>query len=83
MYRDDDAARTERSIALVNEIAELERQKLASAALEDRLDAARRELCGLQSQSTSRPPDPGLVTHLVVFGAAAAVAFLGYALAFR
>jgi hypothetical protein len=82
MYRDDESARTERSIALINEIAELERQKLASAALDDRLDAARRELCALQSQSTPGPQAPGLVTHLLVFGAAAAIAFLGYTLAF-
>lgn len=82
MYRDDDSARTERSFALINEIAELERQKLARAALDDRLDAARRELCALQSQSTPRPQDPGLVAHLLVFGAAAAIAFLGYTLAF-
>lgn len=81
MYRDDDSARTERSIALINEIAELEREKLARAALDDRLDAARRELCALQPQSTARPRDPGLVTHLLVFGAAAAVAFLAYTLA--
>lgn len=83
MYRDDDSARTERSIALIHEIAELERQKLASAALDDRLDAARRELCALQSQSASRPQHPGLIAHLLVFGAAAAVAFLGYTLALR
>ena len=82
MYRDDDSARTERSIALINEIAELERQKLASSALDDRLDAARRELCALQSQSTSKPQDPGLISHIVVFGAAAAAAFLGYTLMF-
>jgi hypothetical protein len=81
-YRDDDAARTERSIALINEIAELERQKLSRAALDDRLDAARRELGALQPESAARPQEPGLVMHVLVFSVAAGVAFLGYTLAF-
>ena len=82
MYRDDDAARTERAIALVDEIAGLERQKIASATLDQRLEAARRDLSALQSHSPAVQAPPGLMTHLLVFSAAAAAAFLGYTLVF-
>jgi hypothetical protein len=83
MYRDDDAARTERAIALIDEIAGLERQRLASAAADQRLEAARRELLALQTDTPAGVQQPpGLITHLLVFGAAAAAAFVGYTLVF-
>ena len=83
MYRDDDAARTERAIALIDEIAELERKKLASAALEQRLETARRELSALQPHDGAVPQHaPALTTHLIVFGASAAAAFVAYTLVF-
>jgi hypothetical protein len=83
MYRDDDAARTERAIALIDEIAELERKRLASAALDQRLETARRELSALQPRDGAVPQHaPGLVTHVLVFGASAAAAFVAYTLAF-
>jgi len=83
MYRDDDTARTERAVALIDEIAELERQKLQSAAIEQRLETARRELSALQIHPGAAPQQaPGLVTHVLVFGAAAAAAFVAYTLAF-
>jgi hypothetical protein len=83
MYRDDDSARTERAIALIGEIAELERQKLASAAIDQRLETARRELSALQPRDGGVPQHaPGLATHLVVFGVSAAAAFVAYTLAF-
>jgi len=83
MYRDDDAAHTERAIALVDEIARLERQKIASAAADRRLEAARRELSALQPHAPAGLAEPpGLITHLLVFSTAAAAAFIGYALVF-
>jgi hypothetical protein len=83
MYRDDDTARTQRAIALIDEIAELERQKLVNAAIEQRLETARCELSALHSHAAAVPPQaPGLVTHVLVFGAAAAAAFVAYTLAF-
>lgn len=80
MYRDDDSARAERAIALIDEIAELERRKVIHAATDRRLETARRELSALQSQAVSAPPQPGLITHLLVFSAAAVAAFLVYTL---
>ena len=83
MYKDDEAARGERASALIDEIAELERRKLASAALDQRLETARRELSALQPRDGAVPQHaPGLATHLVVFGASAAAAFIVYTLAF-
>ena len=83
MYRDDDTARTERAIALIGEIAELERQKLTNAAIDQRLETARRELSALHAPAGAGPNEaPGLVTHLLVFGAAAAAAFVAYTVAF-
>ena len=81
MYRDDDAARIERANALIDEIAELERQKLINAVTEHRLETAKHELSALQSDSpaASQAP-PGLITHLLVFGVTAAAAFVGYTL---
>ena len=87
MYRDDDRARADRANALIDEIGELERQKVAQVATEQRLEAARRELSTLQvRESEPEPPrpakPPGLGTHLLVFGASAAAAYAGYALLF-
>jgi hypothetical protein len=79
MYRDDDIARTERATALIDEIAELERQQLAQAANARRLEAARMELSALQPQEDAPPRSPGLAAHVAVFATAAVVAFLGYA----
>jgi hypothetical protein len=83
MYRDDDTARTERANALIDEIAELERQKVMSATADHRLEAAKRELVALQSHAPAALQEPpGLVTHLLVFGVTAAAAFVGYTLVF-
>lgn len=81
MYRDDAAARAEHANALIDEIAALERQKLGLAATEQRLEDARRELAALQPAPTTTPDHPpGLATHLAVFAATAATAYLGYTL---
>lgn len=82
MYRDDDTARGARADALITEIAELERQKVARAEQDQRLAAARDELASLQAPPAAAPPprSPGLVTHLLVFGVAAAATFAGYSL---
>ena len=79
MYRDDDTARTERANALIDEIARLERQKVINAATDHHLEAAKRELSALQppTAAASHAP-PGLTVHLLVFGATAAAAFVGY-----
>jgi hypothetical protein len=83
MYRDDDSVHAARAIALIDEIAALERQKIINAAADRRLETARRELSVLQSHSPAGPAEsPGLVTHLLVLGAAAAAAFVGYTLVF-
>jgi hypothetical protein len=83
MYRDDDVARGQRANALIDEIADLERQRVAHAAVDQRLEAARRELRELQPAAPDAPePKPGWIAHLVVFGVSAAAAFLGYDLLF-
>ena len=83
MYRDDDQARAERAGALIDEIAELERAKLAKAATEQRLEAAKRELLELQAPPSLGPPErPGLAMHIAVFGATAVATFVGYTLMF-
>ena len=82
MYRDDDAAHAERANALIDEIADLERQKVAQAQTDARLEAAKRALAALQV--TPAPPDAskpaGLLVHLFVFSATATAAYLGYTL---
>ena len=78
MYRDDDAARIERANALIDEIGKLEREKVAHAATDQRLEAARHELRALQANAQSRPV--GLGTHLLVFAATAGVSFTAYTL---
>jgi hypothetical protein len=85
MYRDDDAARGARASALIDEIADLERRKLAHARAEQQLEAARRELAALETSlaPTARPaPMPGLLVHVCVFAAAAAATFVGASLLF-
>jgi hypothetical protein len=81
MYREDDIAREARAGALIGEIAELERQKIVRAEQDRRLEAARHELEALQAPTTPPPPRaPGLGAHVIAFGAAAVVTFLGYTL---
>ncbi|HVK82825.1 MAG TPA: hypothetical protein VM513_01900 [Kofleriaceae bacterium] len=82
MYRDDDAARAARASALIDEIAELERQKLQQATMEQRLDAAKRELSTLHgpAPAPAREKPPSLLAHVLVFGATAGAAYLGYTL---
>jgi hypothetical protein len=80
MFRDDDIARNQRANALIDEIAELERQQLEQTSTALRLEAARHELSALQPPAAAPPPGPGLAVHLVVFAATAAAAFLGYTL---
>ena len=81
MYRDDDVARAERAHALIQEIADLERQKVAQAAADQRLAAAKGELTALQAPPPA-PPErpPGLAAHLAVFAATATATFVGYTL---
>lgn len=81
-YRADDDARTARADALINEIADLERQKVAQAAADQRLEAARRELSDLQGPPRAAPVErgPGLLAHTLAFAAAAVAAFAGYTL---
>jgi hypothetical protein len=81
MYRDDDAARAARANALIDELAELERRKISQAATDHRLETVKRELSALQSRSHAPAvPErsPGLLAHVVVFGATAVAAALGY-----
>jgi hypothetical protein len=84
MYRDDDDARAERAKLLIDEIAGLEREKLAHAAAARRLEDAKRDLAALQSApgapAEPAPRPPGLVTHVVVFCVAACATFAGYTL---
>jgi len=86
MYRDDDEARAERAKLLIDEIAGLEREKLAHAAADRRLEDAKRELAALQPAPSAHaepaPRPPGIVTHVVVFCVAACAAFAGYTLLF-
>ncbi len=82
MYRDDDAAHAQRANALIDEIAELERQKVAQTQTEARLETAKRELAALQVTPGAPPQDKpaGLLLHLFVFSATATAAYLGYTL---
>jgi hypothetical protein len=89
MYRDDDDARAERAKLLIDEIAGLEREKLAAAAADRRLEGAKRELAALQSAPSApsepaepAPQPPGIVTHIAVFCVAACATFAGYTLLF-
>lgn len=80
MYRDDDEARAERARLLIDEIASLEREKLAYGAAERRLEDARRELATLQPTTDATTTPPGLAMHIFVGCAAACVAFTAYTL---
>jgi hypothetical protein len=83
MYRDDDIARGARADALITEISDLERQKVARTEQDQRLEAARLELASLQAPpAVEQPRPPGLFVHLVVFAAAAGTTFAGYSLLF-
>lgn len=81
-YRDDTAARTERATQLIDQIAQLEKQKLAAATAEGQIEEAKRELAQLHVALPAAAPEarPGLVAHLLVFGATAAATCLGYTL---
>jgi hypothetical protein len=86
-YRADDDARSARADALITEIGDLERQKVAQAQADERLAAARRELADLQGPAEAvtlpRAPAeraPGVVAHALAFVAAAAMAFTAYTL---
>jgi hypothetical protein len=83
-YRADDDARALRADALITEIADLERKRLAQAAAEARLAAARQELADLQGPpptvAAPRERPPGVIAHALAFTAAAALAFAGYTL---
>jgi len=79
-YRDDDVARAGRASSLIDEIAKLEHQKVTHAATEQRLEEAKRELSTLQAHAPAPPRGPGAAAHLLVFGAAACVSYLGYTL---
>lgn len=83
-YRDDNDARADRADALIREIADLERQRVARAAEDERLAEARNQLAALQAAPGPTPPPvergPGLTLHALVFAATAAVAFVGYRL---
>ncbi|MBX3159514.1 MAG: hypothetical protein KF773_26320 [Deltaproteobacteria bacterium] len=93
MYRDDEQARTDRANALIDEIADLERRKVLQAANDRRLEAAKAELVGLQSNALLDPVDPvdpaplppaprrfGVAAHAAAFCASAVATFAGYAL---
>jgi hypothetical protein len=83
MYRDDDAARGARADALINEISDLERQKVARAEQDHRLQAARLELASIQAPPPADAPrPPGLFVHVFVFSLAACATFVGYTLLF-
>ncbi len=86
MYRNDDEARDERASHLIDEIAELERARIAHTTAERRLEEARRELATLQlapGPMTSSTPEPaGIATHVLVFCVAALAMFAGYTLLF-
>lgn len=81
-YRDDDAARNERASQLIDEIASLEKQKLAAQVAEAKIEEAKRELAQLHVALPAAPAEqrPGIVAHLLVFGATAAATCLGYTL---
>lgn len=82
-YRDDDAARTQLACSLIDEIADLERQKLDHAAIDQRLSKAKRELAAIHAPVEPAPAprrSPGVVAHAVVFAVAATGAYLAYAL---
>jgi hypothetical protein len=85
MYRDDEAARGARADALIHEISDLERQKVARTEQDKRLEEARAELASLQAPPAApaeKPKPPGVAAHIAVFCVAAAATFAGYTLLF-
>lgn len=81
MYRDDDAAQTARASALIDEIAQLERDRLAMAATERRLEEARRELASLQPVAIEpERPAHDLATHVAAYVISALTTFAAYVL---
>jgi hypothetical protein len=80
MYRNDNEAHAERASLLIDEIARLEREKLAHAATERRLEDARRELATLQPARDPAPAPPGVVAHIIVGLTAALVTFTAFTL---
>jgi hypothetical protein len=84
VYREDEPAHAARAGALIDEIATLERQKLARTHADRRLEEARHELAALQPASP--PPAassaPGPIAHALVFLVTAGAAFVAYGLAF-
>jgi hypothetical protein len=80
MYRNDEEARAERASLLIDEIARLEREKLAHAATERRLEEARCELATLQPASDAASAPPGVVAHIIVGLTAALVTFTAFSL---
>jgi hypothetical protein len=90
-YRDDEQARTDRANALIDEIAELERQKVLQAANDRRLEVAKAELKTLQSNDAPEPepvaePEPPRFTprrialHAATFSCSAVATFLAYSI---
>ncbi len=80
--RSDDDARGARADALIREISDLERARVARAGLDRQLDDARAQFALLQATPPEAPSErpPGLVVHALVFTAAAVATFAGYAL---
>ncbi len=79
-YRDDDG-HAARANALIDEIAELERQKVAQATADAQLEAAKRALATLQLTPPARVPRaPAVLTHVLVSTATATAAYVGYLL---
>ncbi|HRC58938.1 MAG: hypothetical protein IPI49_23020 [Myxococcales bacterium] len=82
MYRDDETAQSSRASALIDEIARLEREKLALASTDRRLEEARRELASFQPAAEPPARAPGLAVHLAVYGLSALATFAVYTLLF-
>jgi hypothetical protein len=82
MYRNDDEARTERATLLIDEIAKLEREKLAHEIAERRLEDAKRELAMLRPAPAATARSPGVVAHVLVGCIAACATFTAYTLLF-
>ena len=88
MYREDDPAHAARAGSLIDEIADLERKKVAHVTMEKRLEEAKRELADLQAVQTvmpAAPPPveekpPSVLAHVLVFAGTAGAAVLGYTL---
>lgn len=79
MYRDDEAAQTARATALIDEIAQLERDRLALATTERRLEEARRELSSLEPAAPARAT-ADVATHVAAYVLSALVSFAAYTL---